>query len=114
MTQKPPLHSESGNEIRTHTCGDLRTDHIGESVVLKGWVDTRRDLGGLIFVDLRDRYGLTQIVFEPRQQKVAHGIAEGLKSEYVISVEGKVVARSEDQVNKNLKTGTVIEKTHGN
>jgi len=106
------MHSESGSGLRTHTCGELGRDHISEIVVLKGWVDTRRDLGGLIFVDLRDRYGLTQIVFEPQQQKEAHRIAEGLKSEYVISIEGKVVARSEDQVNKNLRTGAIEVLVH--
>ncbi|GMQ81148.1 MAG: aspartate--tRNA ligase [Rhodothermia bacterium] len=106
------MHSESGTGLRTHTCGDLRSNHVGQSVVLKGWVDTRRDLGGLIFVDLRDRYGLTQIVFEPQQQKDVHGIAEGLKSEYVISVVGKVVARSIDQVNKKLKTGSIEVLVH--
>ena len=112
MTQRALMHSEPGSELRTHTCGELGRDHISEIVVLKGWVDTRRDLGGLIFVDLRDRYGLTQIVFEPQQQKESHRIAEGLKSEYVISIEGKVVARSEDQINKILQTGTIEVLVH--
>ncbi|TDI71784.1 MAG: aspartate--tRNA ligase, partial [Bacteroidetes bacterium] len=112
MSQKPSKHSEPGHGVRTHTCGDLRIDHVEESVVLKGWVDTRRDLGRLIFVDLRDRFGLTQIVFEPTQHEEAHRIAEGLKSEYVISVRGIVVARSEEKVNEKLATGSVEVLVH--
>ncbi len=92
---------------RTHTCGALRPEHIGQTVTLKGWVDTRRDLGGLIFVDLRDRYGLTQIVFEPQNKPEAYHVADRLKNEYVISIIGKVIARSDDQVNAKLDTGSV-------
>ena len=57
---------------RTHTCGELRETNIGEAVVLNGWVDRRSDLGGVIFIDLRDRYGITQVVFEPTFDKTAH------------------------------------------
>jgi len=92
---------------RTHTCGDLREEHIGEKVTLKGWVDTRRDLGGLVFIDLRDRYGLTQVVFTPQDNEAAHTLADKLRNEFVISVEGNVDNRSEETVNENLPTGRV-------
>jgi aspartyl-tRNA synthetase len=94
-------------KIRTHTCGELRESHIGENVVLNGWVDTRRDLGGLIFIDLRDRYGITQVVFEPNYDKEAHEAAANLRSEYVISVEGKVRKRPEGTENQTLLTGQI-------
>ena len=92
---------------RTHTCGALRPGHVGETVVLKGWVDTRRDLGGVIFIDLRDRYGLTQIVCSPQDNPAAYALAEDLRSEYVISVRGTVTTRSEETVNPRLPTGSV-------
>ncbi len=92
---------------RTHTCGELRTENIGESVVLKGWVDTRRDLGGVIFIDLRDRYGLTQVVFSPQDNPEAYEIASGLRNEFVISVRGTVSSRSEETINPKLPTGEV-------
>ncbi len=95
---------------RTHTCGELREKNIGERVVLNGWVDTRRDLGGVIFIDLRDRYGLTQVVFEPAFNKEAHELAKKLRSEFVISVEGEVRHRPEDTENPNLPTGMVDVK----
>jgi len=92
---------------RTHTCGELRESNIGEKVVLNGWVDTRRDLGGVIFIDLRDRYGLTQIVFEPGYNESAHHEGKHLRSEYVISVEGKVRKRPQGTENPELLTGYV-------
>lgn len=92
---------------RTHTCGELRESHIEESVVLNGWVDTRRDLGGVIFIDLRDRYGITQIVFEPTYNNEAYEIGKDLRSEYVISVEGKVRQRPEGTENSAIPTGLV-------
>ena len=92
---------------RTHTCGELRRDHIGNDVVLKGWVDTRRDLGGVIFIDLRDRFGLTQIVFSPQDDVQAYEKAVSLRSEFVVSVRGKVTARAEETVNPKLPTGEV-------
>lgn len=94
-------------KTRTHTCGELREGRIGENVVLNGWVDTRRDLGGLIFIDLRDRYGITQIVFEPNFSKEAHENAGGLRSEYVISIEGKVRKRPEGTENPSIATGMI-------
>jgi len=93
--------------IRTHTCGELRELNVGEKVILNGWVDRRRDLGGLIFIWLRDRYGITQVVFEPETNKDAYELAKKLRSEFVISVEGKVRKRPEDAVNKELGTGVV-------
>ena len=94
-------------KTRTHTCGDLREINIKENVVLNGWVDTRRDLGGLIFIDLRDRYGITQVVFEPNFNKEAHELAGNLRSEYVISIEGKVRKRPEGTENPSLSTGQI-------
>lgn len=94
-------------KTRTHTCGELREAHIGEQVALNGWVDTRRDLGGLIFIDLRDRYGITQIVFEPGFNAEAHIAAGSLRSEFVVSIEGKVRKRPEGTENPALPTGSV-------
>lgn len=93
--------------IRTHTCGELRERNIGEKVVLNGWVDRRRDLGGLIFIWLRDRYGITQVVFEPDINKVSYELAKKLRSEFVISIEGIVRKRPDDAINKDLVTGRV-------
>ena len=93
-------------ERRTHTCGELRENNAGENVVLNGWVDRRRDLGGLIFIWLRDRYGITQIAFEP-ENKDAFDIAKDIRNEYVLSVEGKVRQRPDDAVNTELETGKI-------
>ncbi len=92
---------------RTNNCGELRESHVGQNVTLKGWVDTRRDLGGVIFIDLRDRYGLTQIVFSPQDNQEAYNKAENLRTEDVISVEGVVRPRSEETINSKLPTGAV-------
>jgi len=94
---------------RTHTCGDLRTEHLGQTVTLEGWVDTARRLGGLVFLDLRDRHGLTQVVFYPQANADAYALAEQLRSEYVVSVQGTVQAR-EAGVNAKLPTGAVEVK----
>lgn len=92
---------------RTHTCGELRESNIGESVVLNGWVAIRRDLGGVIFIELRDRYGMTQIVFEPSHNQALHEQAKKLRNEFVISVEGKVRRRPEGTENPNVPTGNI-------
>ncbi len=92
---------------RTHTCGDLREKNIGENVVLNGWVDTRRDLGGVIFIEIRDRYGITQVVFEPGYNQETHQLAKDLRSEFVISIEGKVRKRPEGTENPQMPTGNV-------
>ena len=73
---------------RTHSCGALRASHIKSEVVLFGWVQNRRDHGGLIFIDLRDREGLTQIVFDPGLSKDAHALAESFRSEWVVGIRG--------------------------
>ncbi len=94
-------------KTRTHTCGELREQNIDEKVVLNGWVDNRRDLGGVIFIDLRDRYGITQVVFEPNYNSDAHETAKDLRTEYVISIEGKVRKRPEGTENPAIPTGFV-------
>ena len=101
------LISADTHGSRSHTCGELRPDDAGEEVVLKGWVDTRRDLGGLVFIDLRDRYGLTQIVFASQTDQEAYETAGRLRSEDVISVRGTVQTRSEGSVNESLPTGRI-------
>lgn len=93
--------------LRTHTCGELTKKEVGKTIELAGWVHRRRDHGGLIFIDLRDRYGLTQVKFDPDINKKAHGQAENLRSEWVIRVKGKVIKRPADMVNKKLKTGEI-------
>ncbi len=92
---------------RTHTCGELRESHIGTTVTLTGWVDSRRDLGGLIFIYLRDRYGKTQVVFNPQTDRGTHQLASGLRTEFVISVTGRVERRPEGQVLASLPTGAI-------
>jgi len=96
-----------GNWKRTHYCGDLTAEDIGHEVILMGWALRRRDHGGLIFIDLRDREGIAQIVFDPEVNSAAHGIAESVRSEYVLAVKGKVIPRPEGTVNPNMKTGEV-------
>lgn len=96
------------NWKRTHHCGDLRKEHGGTLVTLNGWVNRRRDLGQVIFVDLRDRSGLVQIVLDPEVLGAEQFlVAESLRSEFVISVQGEVVARPEGQVNSNMLTGEI-------
>ena len=92
---------------RTHTCGQLRKSDIGSTVTLTGWVDVRRDLGGVVFIDLRDRYGKTQVVFAPQHEQKAHEIAQSLRSEFVISVTGTVEHRPVGTENPELPTGEI-------
>jgi aspartyl-tRNA synthetase len=98
---------------RTHTCGELNTDNVGQKVALAGWVNRRRDHGGLIFLDLRDRYGITQVICDPERSSEAHRVAAELRSEFVIHVEGTVVHRLPGTENPNLTTGAVeVAATH--
>ncbi len=92
---------------RSHTCGELTSAHIGQEVVLSGWVANRRDHGGIIFIDLRDRYGITQMVFDPQDSESAWKIADSFRSEYVVKLTGKVRHRPEGQTNPNLVTGEI-------
>ncbi|MFO1443050.1 aspartate--tRNA ligase [Bacillus sp. Bva_UNVM-123] len=92
---------------RTFYCGEVTEAAIGEKVILKGWVQKRRDLGGLIFIDLRDRTGLVQVVFNPEVSEEALSIAEKVRNEFVLDIEGTVIPRQEGTVNENLKTGQI-------
>lgn len=92
---------------RTHTCGALSSKNIGEKVTLSGWVHRRRDHGGIIFIDLRDRYGLTQIVFDPDVDKKSLEAADRVRPEYVLKISGEVKKRAEGQANKNMATGEI-------
>ena len=92
---------------RSHHCAELNSKHIGSSVSLSGWVDTVRDLGGILFVDLRDRRGITQVKFDPNLDKAVAEKASHLKQESVISIQGKVTKRPEGTENANLPTGQI-------
>lgn len=92
---------------RTHHCCELRNTDIDKEVVLMGWVQHRRDHGGVIFIDLRDQQGITQIVFNPEHAKDVHENAQEIRSEYVLGVKGKVIARPDDMINPNMATGAV-------
>lgn len=92
---------------RTHTCGELNQSNIGSTITLSGWVNRRRDHGGLIFIDLRDRFGLTQLIFDPEINPEAHQAAEKLRQEWVISVKGVVRSRGEGMTNPKLATGEI-------
>ncbi|MDR3718158.1 MAG: aspartate--tRNA ligase [Bryobacteraceae bacterium] len=96
-----------GDLRRTHNCGQLRASDAGRKVVLMGWVYRRRDLGGVIFIHLRDREGVTQIVFRAESDAAIHSRAESLRSEYVIAIEGTVEKRTDDNINPNIETGEI-------
>ncbi len=96
-----------GDWKRTHDCGGLRTEDVGREAVLMGWVNRRRDLGNLIFLDLRDRRGETQIVFDPLEDEESLAKARNLRNEWVLAVKGRVARRLEGQANPHLPTGAV-------
>jgi len=93
--------------FKTHSCGELRPEHVGQEVTLAGWVNRRRDHGGLGFIVLRDRAGLTQIVSSPETAPEAHAVAATVRGEYVIQVRGVVRLRPEEQVNPDWATGAI-------
>jgi aspartyl-tRNA synthetase len=97
--------------LRTHTCGDLTKEMVNQEVILNGWVSSRRDLGGVIFIDLRDRYGITQVVFD-ESNKELHEKAEDLRSEYVIGIKGSVLLRDEETINPAMATGEIEIEVH--
>src|SRR5918999_5961176 len=92
---------------RSHTCGELRPSHAGAEVTLAGWVNRRRDLGQLIFIDLRDRHGLTQVVIDAAEAPDAHQTASDVRSEFVLRVTGKVTKRLAGTENPKLATGDI-------
>ncbi|QDJ12564.1 aspartate--tRNA ligase [Mergibacter septicus] len=92
--------------MRSHYCGQLNRSHVGQQVMLSGWVHRRRDLGGLIFIDLRDREGIVQVFIDPANQ-AAFNAASALRGEYCIQIVGQVIARPENQINQNMATGEI-------
>ena len=99
--------------LKSHNCGELRKEHVGQSVKLAGWVDRRRDHGGLIFIDLRDREGVTQVVFNSEMSVDAYKIADQLRGEYVVGITGKVSLRPAGTENPKLPTGDIEIATEG-
>lgn len=93
--------------LKSHSCGELRDEHIGDVVTLAGWVDRRRDHGGLIFIDLRDREGIVQVAFDPEKSASSHEVASDLRNEYVVKITGEVVRRPSGTENSRLPTGQI-------
>src|SRR5215218_5917128 len=98
--------------LKSHNCGELRPDHLNQEVTLAGWVNRRRDQGGLIFIDLRDRWGGTQLTIDAQSAPEAHRTGSDVGREYVIQVKGKVRARPEGMINPNLATGAIEIEVH--
>ena len=105
-------HDVDPSAIGRLTCGALRLDDVSQSITLRGWVNRRRDLGGLIFVDLRDRFGLTQVVFNPEIAPDAHRLASDVRNEYVLEIRGTVRERPEGTRNSKLPTGDIEVEAH--
>ena len=101
-----------GDMRRTHDCGQLRESDVGKEVVLMGWVQRRRDHGGVIFTDFRDREGITQVVFNPEVSEAVHEKAQEIRSEYVLGVRGKVENRPPDMLNPRMSTGAIEVLVH--
>ena len=93
--------------LRTHTCGELTDRDMGKRAILCGWVSSRRDHGSLIFIDLRDGYGITQIVFDPAKGEDVHKAGEGLRAEFVVMIEGVVEKRPAGTQNARIPTGLI-------
>jgi aspartyl-tRNA synthetase len=104
--QSAPL-DDMGPMRRTHRSGEVMNAKVGDEVTLAGWVHRRRDHGGVIFVDVRDRTGIVQVVFRPESAPEAHARAHNLRSEWVLMVRGEIESRSEETVNPNMPTGTI-------
>src|SRR5476649_1489483 len=102
---KSPNSPHEMHAYRTHTCGALRAADTGQTIRLSGWIHRKRDHGGLVFVDLRDHYGLTQLVLHP--ETPGFSLVERLRAESVIRIDGEVVARSPETVNPGLPTGEI-------
>ena len=100
-------YSARNDMYRSHTCGELQKNDIGKTITLAGWVHRRRDHGNLIFIDLRDRYGLTQVTFDPEASKEAWEKADKVRSEYVVKIKGKVMARPQNMINPKISTGEI-------
>ena len=114
MTEQEDIKIDSlGDWKRTHDCGSLRADDDGKVSVLMGWVNSRRDLGNLIFIDLRDRDGITQIVFDPQLDEDSHARAHALRNEWVVAVKGTVSPRLKGQENFSMPTGAIELKVTG-
>lgn len=107
MTKTKKYIEPMGSWKKTHSCGELSKNNIGKEVILMGWAQSRRDHGGLIFIDLRDREGISQIVFDPKDSVEAHKKAHIIKNEYVLAVKGKVVSRLAGSENPNMPTGEI-------
>ena len=101
------MNDALGNWKRTHYCGDLTSENIGNEVCLMGWVQRRRDHGGLIFIDLRDREGIAQLALDPDRDPEAHAKADKVRNEYVVAVKGTISPRPEGTINPKMKTGEV-------
>ena len=97
---------------RTHHCGELRAAQIGQKVTLAGWMHVRRDLGGIVFIELRDRGGNTQVVFDPQHNKASWELAQSLRDEFVIAVDGAVRKRPAGTENPKMVTGEVEVLSH--
>ena len=93
--------------LRTNTCNDLNEGYVGKEVTLTGWVHRRRDHGGIVFIDLRDRYGLTQVVSDPENFAATHEVMVNVRSEYVLQVTGVVRLRPEGQANEKFPSGKI-------
>src|SRR3990172_7337877 len=102
-----PDRPDLSTAYRTHTCGELRATDVGAEVALAGWVNRRRDMGQLIFIDLRDRHGLTQVVIDAAESPDAHKAASGVRNEFVLRVRGKVTRRLAGTENAKLATGEI-------